>query len=317
MFEPASDFTLSEIKAYRSFAFTEAIGNPQHDPFFSVEDAPAWITSHGYQLFALQAGTGSTTLWDPEDVSTKELKAFRNQILSEKYRNHPFFDLENCGAWVNLSIFQAYMETFTEQVESAHSRAPSRAASSVSMAGSLRASSRASDVPSTRASSPPYEDSVSRPPSAMSIVEVSDFQVETEVEIRTAGPSAIATANHTAPEISVAIATPPANERVDTIEYISHVPPTFDVPRNPTALILDLSGTPELLTNRQGKAIPIDRFIRAENQESWDGSSGHPKGDVNVSGFFSDVAVEIKSSPPSLEPWVSQWALGSSEARAA
>ncbi|KAK7029764.1 hypothetical protein R3P38DRAFT_2361050, partial [Favolaschia claudopus] len=30
------------------------------------------------------------------------------------------------------------------------------------------------------------------------------------------------------------------------------------------------------------------------NQESWDGSSRHPKGDVNVSGFFSDAAVKIR-----------------------
>ncbi|KAK6966559.1 hypothetical protein R3P38DRAFT_2816049 [Favolaschia claudopus] len=60
-------------------------------------------------------------------------------------------------------------------------------------------------------------------------------------------------------------------DRVDTIEYISHVPPTFDVPRNPTAFLLDLFSTPELLTNRLGKTIPIDKFIRSENQESWDG----------------------------------------------
>ncbi|KAK7000841.1 hypothetical protein R3P38DRAFT_2471823, partial [Favolaschia claudopus] len=30
------------------------------------------------------------------------------------------------------------------------------------------------------------------------------------------------------------------------------------------------------------------------NQESWDGSSGHPTGDANVSGFFSDVTVQIR-----------------------
>ncbi|KAK7036945.1 hypothetical protein R3P38DRAFT_3182952 [Favolaschia claudopus] len=277
MFEPANDFTLSEIKDYRSFAFTEAIGNPQHDPFFSVEDAPAWITSHGYQLFALQAGTGNTTLWDPEDVSTKELKAFRNQA-----GHHLAPPLQSL--WLDLSELVRAPQMF---------RPLARALPCQIL---LRKST--------------------------SLVQIHDNHTEmkiqylvperdTEVDIRTAGLSAIATANPTAPEISVAIAIPPANrkgkkkqkpttlkitwqERVDTIEYISHVPPTFDVPRNPTALLLDLSGTPEMLTNRQGKAIPIDRFIRAENQESWDGSSGHPKGDVNVSGFFSDVAVEIR-----------------------
>ncbi|KAK7000840.1 hypothetical protein R3P38DRAFT_3218032 [Favolaschia claudopus] len=80
MFEQAGDFTLSEIEAYRKFAFTEAVGDPQHDPFFFVEDAPSWITSHGYQLFALQAENGNMTPWDPEDASTKELKAFRNKV---------------------------------------------------------------------------------------------------------------------------------------------------------------------------------------------------------------------------------------------
>jgi hypothetical protein len=32
-------------------AFPSALSDPAHNPFFSIEEAPSWITSHGYQLF--------------------------------------------------------------------------------------------------------------------------------------------------------------------------------------------------------------------------------------------------------------------------
>jgi hypothetical protein len=64
MFAQAAELALSELKAYRAFVsfffpeplqpfiglqtFTDALSNPLHDPFFSAENAPLWITSLGF-----------------------------------------------------------------------------------------------------------------------------------------------------------------------------------------------------------------------------------------------------------------------------
>ncbi|KAJ7824896.1 hypothetical protein B0H14DRAFT_3727415 [Mycena olivaceomarginata] len=92
MFEAAETIPSGEIKAYRHFAFPPALGDPSHNPFFSVENASALITSHGYQLY-LQHTDSESSLWDPD-------KATVNQIWG--YRNY---------AWINLVAFQAYMNT--------------------------------------------------------------------------------------------------------------------------------------------------------------------------------------------------------------
>ncbi|KAJ7331521.1 hypothetical protein DFH08DRAFT_814832 [Mycena albidolilacea] len=51
MFEAGETIPSGEIKSYRDFAFPPALGDPTDSPFFSVENASTWITSHGYQLY--------------------------------------------------------------------------------------------------------------------------------------------------------------------------------------------------------------------------------------------------------------------------
>ncbi|KAJ7737198.1 hypothetical protein B0H14DRAFT_2638802 [Mycena olivaceomarginata] len=70
--------------------------------------------------------------------------------------------------------------------------------------------------------------------------------------------------------------------KVDNLFYFTTVPPTFDVPRTPTAILLDLSGSTHLLKKADGNFVSVDRFIQTENQESWDGSGAHAKGDAWV-----------------------------------
>ncbi|KAJ6565037.1 hypothetical protein DFH09DRAFT_1082148 [Mycena vulgaris] len=68
-------------------AFTEALGNPAHVPFFSVENMLSWMTSLGYQLYVLHDDSvESTASWNPENASTEDLKAYRSLILREKYQ---------------------------------------------------------------------------------------------------------------------------------------------------------------------------------------------------------------------------------------
>ncbi|KAJ7076515.1 hypothetical protein C8R43DRAFT_1118466 [Mycena crocata] len=187
MFEEAEEFSLGEIKAYRDFAFPDVLGHPAHDPFFSVDTASRWITSLGYQLYLEQDDNKapSTLLWSFENASTKQLKAYRNYMLSDEYLGHSFFTLEHPETWVSPVAFHVYMETYYgsfEGYQNAHntplsSRAPSRAGSAISTGGS-RASSRASFAPSSRTGSqfslPPSED-FSRPPSALSSIQIDAF----------------------------------------------------------------------------------------------------------------------------------------------
>ncbi|KAJ7810417.1 hypothetical protein B0H14DRAFT_2607365 [Mycena olivaceomarginata] len=189
MFSQAAELSLNEIKAYRKWAFPDALGSPDHDPFFSVENALAWMTSSGYQLHALHDDPViSSSYWTPEDASTK-------YILSDEYQLHPF--LENPGQWISPIAFQARMDTHVES----------------------RGRPRESTPLSSRAPS---------------------------------------------------------------------FPSTFDVPRIPTAIFVDLSASEHLLKTSRGKVMHADKFIRAEKQESWERSSGHSTGDFDVFGFTSD-----------------------------
>ncbi|KAJ7909249.1 hypothetical protein B0H13DRAFT_2493113 [Mycena leptocephala] len=148
MFEQAANISPKEIKAY----------------FYLLQDQPV----------------ASLSLYNAEDASTRELRAYRSCMVDEDFLGHAFFSLENTAVWINPAAFQAFM--IDNQDSFAHhrhrssdstpfsSRALSRADSSTHRSVS-RASSRASFVPSSRASSPvswAASDTGPRPPSAMS-----------------------------------------------------------------------------------------------------------------------------------------------------
>ncbi|KAF8199340.1 hypothetical protein K438DRAFT_1966548 [Mycena galopus ATCC 62051] len=110
MFEEAADLSQGEIKAYRTFVFPDALADPGHDPFFSVENAPHWVTSHGFQLYLTYKDSAITTsLWTPDNASVTQLKAYQCYILGKDYMGHPYFSLETPEAWINPQLFEAYM----------------------------------------------------------------------------------------------------------------------------------------------------------------------------------------------------------------
>ncbi|KAJ7025228.1 hypothetical protein C8F04DRAFT_1191678 [Mycena alexandri] len=167
---------MSELKTPQ--AFPDVLALPDHDPFFSMENAPSWITSHGLQLYLMYDDSVTPdSPWTADNASATQLKAYRGYILSDQYLGHPYFSSESPELRVKPKPFEAYMSMMYGSFEDYQgrrqdstpfsSRAPSRVASSV--AGS-RASSRGSFIPSSRASSPIsfIYDVMSRPPSAMS-----------------------------------------------------------------------------------------------------------------------------------------------------
>ncbi|KAJ6459589.1 hypothetical protein C8R45DRAFT_942146 [Mycena sanguinolenta] len=253
MFEGAADFSQREIKQYRLFSFPPALGEPTHDPFLSVEDATSWMTSHAPRM-QLQNSSGLT-------VSM--------QILSEEYQNHPFFSLENTERWINPAPFQAFMKLeyglpargrgsspFSSHTSS---RAVSRSAS--------RASSRLSIYPSSRASSPISLVSgiSSRPPSSMSTGAETDFDNGDLPR----DPEASSDAHSPEEE-------PPPLPPIPIVEVEHHAPRPSKRKRKVKP------DTPSIVITRQEK-----------DQDSWKGSTGHTKGDVQVYNLGPDPETSI------------------------
>ncbi|KAF8213032.1 hypothetical protein K438DRAFT_1957613 [Mycena galopus ATCC 62051] len=296
MFEEAADFTSGEIKAYRKFVFPDALAAPDHDPFFSVENAPSWITSLGFQLYLMYDDSGdSNSLWTSDIASTIQLKAYRSHILSDQYVGHSFSSLESLESWINPRPLEAYMlMTYGsfEDYRGRHqdstpfsSRAPSRA---FSLAGS-RASSRISCIPSSRARTPASfatSDVTSRPASAMSIYSSIDGRESDEefpdphdlLTISTVpAQSASPPIEHQSSEelklrpkgkgkgklrASIKIT---RQEYVDVILDNLSVESTWSVPRTPTAIRVDLSQSMDKLSISDGRFLTLDAFIRLED----------------------------------------------------
>ncbi|KAJ6479038.1 hypothetical protein C8R45DRAFT_933816 [Mycena sanguinolenta] len=286
MFEAAADFSQREIKQYRLFSFSPALGEQTHNPFFPVEDATSWMTL---------------------------------MMLSEEYQNHPFFSLENTERWINPAPFQAFMKLeyglpargrgsspFSSHTSS---RAVSRSAS--------RASSRLSIYPSSRASSPiSLVSGIStRPPSSMSMGAETDFDngdLPRDAEASSDAhspeeapppppPILIVEVEHPAPrpkkrKRKVKPDTPSIvitrQEKVDLIVGTT-VQTTWSVPRTRTAYHIDGSDSLSLFTTKTGRALTLDAYIRSKDQDSWKGSTGHTKGDVQVYNLGPDPETSI------------------------
>ncbi|KAF8180260.1 hypothetical protein K438DRAFT_2171820 [Mycena galopus ATCC 62051] len=251
MFLQAAELSLTEIKSYRNFVFTATIGNPTHDPFFSVENAPSWMTSLGYQLYVLQDDSvESTASWNPEDASSKDLKAYRNLgpdpdpvvesqplFLREPAHQFPFMDLR----WMPSHLPPVPVPRF----------------------------------PLMNLMSPPVRRVqcllMELMPRIWGTIQPKPSQMLIGQQIKIT-----------------------RQLKVDNLLYVTRVPPTFNVPRTPTALLLDLSASSHLLKKPDGGCMMVDSFIRAENQDSWDGSGAHTKGDAWVHNFTSNPNERIR-----------------------
>ncbi|KAJ7835323.1 hypothetical protein B0H14DRAFT_2590316 [Mycena olivaceomarginata] len=301
MFEAAGDITSKEIRAYREFAFPSALGDPSHDPFFSVENAPVWITSHGYQLYLQHNDAdNSLSMWDPENATMTQLRAYRN-----------------C-AYMN-TINGTYDEYRTQNSTPFSSRAPSRAGSSLgsrassransvfSLAGS-RPSSRASFIPPSRAAS-----SRASSPCDKDVIVISDSDsdgfpatvsaplVVPKIEPLPAPPLSIpppiaptrAKGRKGKQKVASSKIQLTREEAVDEIIELSSIPSTWVVPRIPTAYRVDLSHALDLL-KVGNRTLKIDRYLRKEDQDSWGGSGGHSIGDALVTGLFPGQTEALK-----------------------
>ncbi|KAJ7825909.1 hypothetical protein B0H14DRAFT_2596247 [Mycena olivaceomarginata] len=300
MFEAAETIPSGEIKSYRDFAFPPALGDPSHSPFFSVENASTWITSHGYQLYLQHNDSDEhASLWDPDKATVVQIRAYRNYAyMNTVYGPFDEYRTQNSTPFSSRPPSRAR--------SSASSRAPSRGDSGFSAAGS-RPSSRASFVaasraPSSRAPSPfnssvivisdSDSDNFPATVSAASIVPKIEPGSASPLSIHPTGSSHRIGRNGKEKAATSKIQLT-RQEAVDEIIQISTIPSTWTVPRIPAAYLVDLSNTLHSL-KVGNRTLTIDRFIRTEDQDSWGGSSGHSVGDSDAAGFLPDLTMAIK-----------------------
>ncbi|KAF8174034.1 hypothetical protein K438DRAFT_1771887 [Mycena galopus ATCC 62051] len=301
MFEQAAELSPSGIKAYRNFAFTDTISNPGNDPFFSVDNAVFWISSLGYKLYFLE----NPDIW----INPIAFQAYMDSTQDPVVRN-------------STPATSRAPSRATSSISMAESRASSRISFIPSSWPSSPVSYASSDMLSRPSSS-----------MSMEVIEIHDSDSDDPGSVAIpAARSTASSGNPFVPplpkvevvDLSISLSSPPPatvpdtkperkkkgkgkgklqqqqqiaitrQEKVDHIVHSTSVPTTYDVPRAPTALLVDLSSSVELLRIPDGRIVSLDTFIRAQNHESWDGGAGHTAGDFNVAGFTSNFSEKIR-----------------------
>ncbi|KAJ7872495.1 hypothetical protein B0H14DRAFT_3131545 [Mycena olivaceomarginata] len=317
LFDAAADFTTGEVVEYRRFMFPLLLGDSTHVPFFSVEDAPRWMTARGYALYQeLNLAERLDPLRDHRYASLRQLRAYREQVVGEAYVNHPFFQVDRAEEWVAPAPFNTWMRLMQE-LEAERGRKVNR-----SEAGSIRSYTPGSSV----AASPPRSRTMSlagrsdrlscSPRSWSSSVHPNSrcsYGTGSGFSSRAASPSTILAFDLDIPSMiqPLHVESPPAPPETTAIpqgtvaskssrrrgkgkgKQVEEDPdPRIKVTRELYVnRIIPVTTAPQTWTNKKGnKMRTIDAYIKAEDQDAWDGSTGHagPKGDVWVYAFSGE-----------------------------
>ncbi|KAJ7106000.1 hypothetical protein C8R44DRAFT_745647 [Mycena epipterygia] len=125
-FDAADDLTVPEITDYRSFVnsalrfhfwfFPPSVCKPHGEVYFSLDDAPEWMTACGYRLWQEHDPTKRLDrLFHPDNALLKELRGYRDQIIGPAYLKHPFFGLDRAKEWVLPAPFATYKQAMRER----------------------------------------------------------------------------------------------------------------------------------------------------------------------------------------------------------
>ncbi|KAJ6470946.1 hypothetical protein C8R45DRAFT_937101 [Mycena sanguinolenta] len=234
--------------------------------------------SHYLQCFCKPEGSAITTRSTLENATIKELKAFRRYRIPRNgsapaFQAYMAAHAEPPKTRADSSPISSHAPS---QASLSVSMARSRSSSRISLVPSSRASSPAFYAPSdsvslaefSRSGSPVSNfesDQPSRPSSSMSVIEIKSDSDDGDTKLL---GNLVPPRNRTSPSplFNPKLKKqyhfcPLANKRkgttmsqiaitrqlkVDEIIHLITVPPTFDVPRKPTAILLDLSGGPDL-----------------------------------------------------------------------
>ncbi|KAJ7203077.1 hypothetical protein GGX14DRAFT_652541 [Mycena pura] len=316
-FHEAADFKVTEIAEYRRVMFPAPLSNPTNALFLAADDAPRWMTARGYTLYQ---EFNPAALLSPyhtyANAKLRHLRAYREQVVGPAYQSHQFFGLERPQDWITPGPFNLWMQLSEEQEARGRSQAPSRSHTPASSddgspprSRTMSPDSQYTDV-SRSCSASVHGSSFSPAPSranspplpTLDLDNVFDEPTLSGVDAVHRAPTFVAPA----PAVVASSAKPKAARRkgkgkakdeppriritremsVDRIIPITSAPPSWTVTRDDAAYLLNITATPEVLV-KNSKPRSIDAYIKAEDQDAWDGSTGHagPRGDVWVYAF--------------------------------
>ncbi|KAH6869745.1 hypothetical protein BKA70DRAFT_1578636 [Coprinopsis sp. MPI-PUGE-AT-0042] len=348
-----SELSVFEIRGYREFFFAHCVSFSTHDPSFTLDSAEDWIQNDALDLYrdlsGLSPHKGAVKTQEKlQTVSMKTLEAYRNFVVPQKFRSHPYFSVDSVENWFFDEPYDEWSGWVKEQAglqRVGEPRGRSRASSSASMVSVPRSSSVGTT--SSRSASPPLEipdvigsrmhaSSTTNDPGDDKEDDDDDDEIvfigrgrkgnrneERKHRYRQApkreprSPSLVITSADTSsrpskrrrqrssspmleqglgedseddPEVEI-VSMPPglpqkitAKLSVDEIEDITTLPDTWTVPKGKKAYRVKLDGF-QMPKAPNGKEMTMGRLIRDQNQDSWDGSSGSPKGDAKVWGL--------------------------------
>ncbi|KAJ7189584.1 hypothetical protein GGX14DRAFT_608843 [Mycena pura] len=294
-----------DMISYREFAFPASIAQPDHDPFFSLENPSSWITAMGWELFKWQESMRTEV--DMDEICHTQLLEFREMIVAPQYLEHKFFSLNNTQEWVRLGAFANYAiykapgPSCSPGLRSHSSPTSSHAASVHWSRPPSRSQSRASGFyrrsPSARLSPDPLLSTTATPDVPETTVPASGDELRPD---RPRGRTLYkgkgkAKAHRSGTRIHIS-----REHSVGQIIPLTSAPSTWTV-NNDAAYRLDLSASTHLFTAKPEAKHPmsIQRLIKREaslDQDSWKASGGgHKGGDTTVYGFSEDFSISVRA----------------------
>ncbi|KAJ7857968.1 hypothetical protein B0H14DRAFT_2578135 [Mycena olivaceomarginata] len=296
LFDAAGDFTTSEVVEYRRVIFPLLLGDSMHVPFFSVEGVPGWMTARGYALYQ---ELNLAEHFDPlRGYRYAFLHAYREQVIGKAYVNHPFFQVDRADDWVAPALFNTWMRLMRELEEERGCKI-----NRFDVAASPSRSRTISAHPNSCPSYSPGSGFSSRATSPSAIIafdlDIPSMIQPLHVESPPAPPETTAIPQET---VTLMLYFParrrskgkgkPVEEDLKSLVNststaipVTTAPQTWTVSRDKAAYKLDVRANTDVLKNKKGNKIRIiDAYIKAEDQDAWDGSTGHtaPKGDIWV-----------------------------------
>ncbi|KAJ6571080.1 hypothetical protein B0H19DRAFT_1064194 [Mycena capillaripes] len=83
--------------------FPPSVCKPNGEVYFSLDNAPEWMTACGYRLWQEHDPTKRLDRsFHPENALLKELRGYRDQIIGPAYLKHPFFGLDRAKKWTGV-----------------------------------------------------------------------------------------------------------------------------------------------------------------------------------------------------------------------
>ncbi|KAJ6582187.1 hypothetical protein B0H19DRAFT_1061630 [Mycena capillaripes] len=102
-FDAADNLAVLEINDYRSFFFPPSVCKPNGEVYFSLDNAPEWMTACGYRLWQEHDPTKRLGhSFQPDNALLKELRGYRDQIIGPAYLKHPFFGVDRAKKWMRV-----------------------------------------------------------------------------------------------------------------------------------------------------------------------------------------------------------------------